>query len=130
MKGPESEIIPLSVDVGSTEPLACPDASNFYQWKGQATSAQYYLNPPGTSIEDGCKWGTPDHPTGNFAPLNFGVGKKDGTFWISIMKNEPTTDACYPGTVELQGSDMVGTCKMENCQFTGSGATGNGCTVS
>ncbi|KAL9108527.1 MAG: hypothetical protein Q9227_006742 [Pyrenula ochraceoflavens] len=128
--GTESEVIPLEVEAGNSGQLACPDAGNFFEWKGMSTSAQYYCNPWGVGQDEACKWGDAGQDTGNFAPVNLGVGKKDGTFWLSIMNNEPTTSATFQGTIEIQGSDVVGTCKYDHGSFSGSGATGNGCTVS
>jgi SUN family beta-glucosidase len=74
--GTESETVPVVVDAGSEEELACPDSGTYYKWKGMATSAQYYLNPIGTGPEDACQWGSAGSKKGNWAPINFGVSKK------------------------------------------------------
>ena len=129
--GTESETVPTVLQAGDNQPLTVPDAANYYTWEGKSTSAQYYLNPPGYGASDACQWGSPGSPLGNYAPINFGVGAKDGTTWLSIMANTPTTDATYPGTVEIQGSNLAGTCKYENGQFcSASGCNSAGCTVS
>jgi hypothetical protein len=128
--GTESETVPTEIEAGQTQPLTCPDAGNYYTWEGQSTSAQYYLNPPGYSASDACKWGDPSQPLGNYAPINFGVGAKNGVTWLSIMANTPTTTAPYPGTVEIQGN-ISGSCKYQNSQYcSDSGCNQNGCTVS
>ena len=128
--GTESETIPTVIEAGETQPLTCPDASNYYQWEGKSTSAQYYLNPPGYGASDACQWGTPGKPLGNYAPVNFGVGYSSGTTWLSIQANTPTTNAVYPGTIEIQGN-LSGSCKYENGQYcSASGCNSAGCTVS
>jgi hypothetical protein len=128
--GTESETIPTVVEAGQTQPLTCPDASNYYQWEGKSTSAQYYLNPPGYGASDACQWGSPSKPLGNYAPINLGVGASGGTTWLSIQANSPTTNATYPGSVELQGN-LAGSCKYENGQYcSDTGCDSAGCTVS
>jgi hypothetical protein len=128
--GTESETVPTEIQDGATQPLTCPDASNYYMWEGKSTSAQYYLNPPGYGASDACQWGSPGKPLGNYAPINFGVGASGGTTWLSIQANTPTTNAVYPGTVEIQGN-LSGSCKYENGQYcSASGCNSAGCTVS
>lgn len=127
--GTESETIPVELQPGATNELTVPDAAAYYEWQGQSTSAQYYLNPIGYGAQDACQWGTPGKPLGNYAPINFGVGAKDGKTWLSIFQNSPTTDAKYEGKVELQGN-LSGTCKYENGQYCGvTGCNAQGCTV-
>jgi SUN family beta-glucosidase len=128
--GTESETVPTEIEAGQTQPLTCPDASSYFMWEGQPTSAQYYLNPPGYDASNACKWGDPSQPLGNYAPINFGVGAKNGITWLSIMANTPTTTVSYPGTVEIQGN-LSGSCKYENGQYcSDAGCNQNGCTVS
>lgn len=128
--GTESETIPVELQPGQTDQLTVPDAAAYYEWQGQSTSAQYYLNPIGVPKEKGCQWGTPGQPYGNYAPINFGVGAKDGKTWLSIFQNAPTTNAQYQGTVEIQGN-LSGTCKYSNGQYCGvTGCNSQGCTVS
>lgn len=127
--GTESETVPVQIQPGSTQPLTNPNAGTYYTWKGGATSAQYYLNPIGVSQEQGCQWGNAGSDMGNFAPINFGVGYKDGKTWLSIFQNKPTTLVKYQGTVELQG-DLSATCKYQNGQYCGAtGCNADGCTV-
>jgi hypothetical protein len=130
--GTESETIPLNVAAGATEDLTCPDASNYYNWGGKSTSAQYYVNPAGTSQEDACQWGNGGSQIGNWAPLNIGVGKSTtGETFISMFWNKPTNPNPSLGfNVEIQGG-ISGTCKLEDGVFYSNGvASASGCTVS
>lgn len=127
--GTESETIPVELQPGETEALTNPNGATYYQWQGAATSAQYYLNPIGTSAQDGCQWGSSGSNIGNWAPINFGVGYKDGKTWLSIFQNKPTTTTQYSGTVELQG-DLSDKCIYQNGQYCGAtGCNADGCTV-
>lgn len=127
--GTESETIPVELQSGQTQPLTNPNAATYYTWQGGATSAQYYLNPIGVPASEGCQWATPGSNKGNYAPINFGVGYKDGKTWLSIFQNKPTTLTQYQGTVELQG-DLSAACKYQNGQFCGAtGCNADGCTV-
>jgi hypothetical protein len=133
--GTESETIPVNVEPGQTTNLTCPDADNYYHWQGGKTSAQYYVNPAGVSVEDACQWGDSSQPRGNYAPMNLGVGYSNGAAWLSIFQNAPTTDAKLDFCVEIQGDGIIGKCKYSNGQYCG-GADGTtcssttGCTVS
>lgn len=132
--GTESETVPLDSQPGTSTPLTCPDASNYYTWQGAHTSAQYYVNPAGVSVEDGCQWGSDANPWGNFAPMNLGVGYSNGAAWLSIFQNAPTTDAKLDFAVEIVGDGVVGTCKYSNGQYCGGAnyddcSSTTGCTV-
>lgn len=138
--GTEGETIPLNAEAGSTNNLTCPDSSQYYMWKGQATSAQYYVNPAGVSVADGCQWGSSANDWGNYAPLNLGVGYSDNMAWLSIFQNSPTTNAKLDFTIELVGDNggfdnMVGRCKYTAGQYCSgdhyeSCSSTTGCTVS
>ncbi|KAB8338948.1 hypothetical protein FH972_021888 [Carpinus fangiana] len=138
--GTESETIPLSIQPGTTSNLTCPDGANYYQWEGKMTSAQYYVNNKGVSIQDACQWAEPDSNMGNFAPLNLGVGYSAGSAWLSIFQNAPTTDAKLDYKVEIVGNNggydnLAGRCKYSNGKYCSGDAyetcssTGAGCTV-
>lgn len=128
--GTEAETVALDSKPGSTQPLTCPDSSKYYVWQGKPTTAQYYVNPAGVSVENGCQWGTPSKPWGNYAPINLGVGKTDGVTWLSIMQNAPTTDEKLDFNIKLKG-DLGGACKYENGKFHDlNGSNEDGCTVS
>lgn len=127
--GTESETIPVELQPGATQPLANPNAETYYQWTGMSTSAQYYLNPIGVSAQEGCQWGSAGSDMGNWAPINFGVGYKNGKTWLSIFQNQPTTSAQYQGTVQITG-DVSDKCIYQNGQYCGAtGCNSNGCTV-
>ncbi|KAF1815296.1 SUN-domain-containing protein [Eremomyces bilateralis CBS 781.70] len=129
--GTEAETVPVDAQPGTEVPLTCPDADNFYNWQGTKTSAQYYANPAGVSVEDGCQWGKPGGNTGNYAPMNFGVGFRDGSAWISIFQNVPTTNEKQKYTVRLEGDGMSGTCEYKDGQYcSDTGCNEKGCTVS
>ena len=125
-------VIPVNAQPGTTSDMTCPDEQNYYVWEGKPTSAQYYLNNKGISIEEGCIWGNGSSPIGNWAPINLGVGQSQGTKWLSIFPNLPTSNAQLDFSVELVGDNLAGSCKYSNGQYctdTGCSAT-EGCTVS
>ena len=93
------------------------------------TSAQYYVNNAGVSVEDGCVWGTSGSGVGNWAPLNFGAGSSDGVAYLSLIPNPNNGDALNFNVkiVAADDSTVIGECVYENGSFSG-GA--DGCTVS
>jgi SUN family beta-glucosidase len=139
--GTESETVGLSTGAGSTHDLACPDASSYYMHQGSFTSAQYYINPMGVSVGDGCQWqdasitgpwyGSPGN-IGNWAPVNLGVGKGPaGTTFISLLPNDPTNPS---GTLDFNikiTGDIVGQCEYKGGHYyNGGNLDDTGCTVS
>jgi len=133
--GTEGETVPLDAQPGTTQNLTMPSSEDYYQWQGKGTSAQYYVNPAGTSVSDGCQWGSPNGNLGNYAPLNLGVGYSNGMAWLSIFQNAPTTNAKLDFTIELVGDNMIGNCKYSNGQYCSGANYENcspttGCTVS
>lgn len=132
-QGTESETIPLSAEAGSTNPLTCPNANTYYTHQGGATSAQYYVNPAGLSVAQACQWDTVEGKfSGNYAPVNLGVGTKDGATWISIFQNAPTTpDATLDFDIEIVGEHLSGSCSYHNGVYKSlTGSNKQGCTVS
>ncbi|KAF2858205.1 glycoside hydrolase family 132 protein [Piedraia hortae CBS 480.64] len=115
--GTESETVPLNAKAGTTSKLTCPDADKYYVWEGGYTSAQYYVNPAGVDVSDGCQWGSSANPWGNFAPLNLGVGYSRGSAWLSIFQNLPTTTASLDFTIEVIGDGVNGKCKYSNGEY-------------
>lgn len=128
--GTESETIPLNVVGGASQPLTCPNGATYFKWQGKTTSAQYYVNNKGVSQEDACKWSKPGSGSGNFAPINLGVGESNGGKWLSMFRNTPTVNTNLNFNVRIDGDHLSGSCSYENGQFKGSGASGSGCTVS
>jgi hypothetical protein len=101
-------------------------------WENSATSAQYYVNPAGTSVADACVWGEAGSNTGNWAPVNLGVGKATtGETFISMFPNSPTnTYGKLNFNIEIDGG-VSGKCTYEDGTFYQNGvASVTGCTVS
>lgn len=110
--------------------MTCPNGATYYNWEGKTTSAQYYVNPAGVSVEKGCQWGDGTGNTGNRAPINLGVGENNGK-WLSIFQNSPTTNAKLDFNIKIEGDNLSGSCKYENGQFISeTGSNSDGCTVS
>jgi hypothetical protein len=130
--GTESETIALNVEPGTTDALTCPDAATYYVWENSYTSAQYYVNPAGTSVGDACVWGEAGSNVGNWAPVNIGVGKAiTGETFISMFPNAPTnTYGKLNFNIEIDGG-VSGKCTYEDGVFYSNGAVSStGCTVS
>lgn len=115
-------VVPLACAPGSTKPLTVPDAAVSYQWEGMSTSAQYYVNNAGISIDKGCTWGKPDGGLGNWAPMVFGAGQSNGMMWLSMSQNQLNSGPLN-FNVEIIGGNSV--CKYENGKFS----TPGGCTT-
>jgi hypothetical protein len=126
--------IPVDAQPGSTHQLACPDAATYYRWQGKGTSAQYYINLPGYSVDQACVWGNQGDNYGNFAPANLGVGFSNGRAWLSIAQNLPTQpNVVLPYTVEIRGDTISDTCRYQNgryCSGPNYSTCSTGCTVS
>ncbi|BCR91067.1 SUN family protein UTH1 [Aspergillus chevalieri] len=127
--GTEAETIPLALTDSTVQPLTCPDGATYYKWTGKSTSAQYYVNPKGTSIEEGCVWGDGSKPVGNWAPMNMGIGENNGK-WLSLFQNTPTTNVKLDFCANITGDHLSGSCSYENGQYISeSGSNDSGCTV-
>ncbi|KAL3234424.1 putative secreted beta-glucosidase SUN4 [Nakaseomyces bracarensis] len=127
--GTENMVIPTFVDSGSSLPLTVVDQDTYYQWQGKKTSAQYYVNNAGVSVEDGCVWGTAGSGVGNWAPLNFGAGSTGGITYLSLIPN-PNNRSPLNYNVKIVAADansvVNGECSYVNGVYSG-GA--DGCTV-
>jgi hypothetical protein len=125
--------IPLDVQPGQTNKLACPDQAKYWTWGAKTTSAQYYINLPGYSVEKACVWGSPGDDFGNYAPANLGVSvDKHGIAYVSVMPNYPTQqNVKLPYTVTIEGGNIP--CRYKNgmfCRGPGYGTCDpNGCTT-
>ena len=121
--------IPTFVEAGSTMPLTVVNQDTYYMWQGQKTSAQYYVNNAGVSVEDGCIWGTQGSGIGNWAPLNFGAGSTNGIAYLSLIPN-PNNGQALNFNVKIVAADsnsiVNGECKYENGAYSGGS---DGCTV-
>lgn len=130
--GTESETVPLDTQPGQEYELTCPDANKYYTWGDAATSAQYYINPAGSPVEDACRWNEAGSNMGNWAPVNLGVGKgPTGQTYISIFANKPTNpNGKLNFNLEIIG-DVSGKCAYIDGEFYNNGvADPSGCTVS
>ncbi|PRT52543.1 putative secreted beta-glucosidase SIM1 [Wickerhamiella sorbophila] len=126
--GTENMVIPTLVKAGSSNLLTVVVQESYYQWQGKPTSAQYYVNNAGVSVEDGCVWGTPGSGVGNWAPLNFGAGQASGVTYLSLIPNPNNrSPANFNVKIVSDGGNVIGNCVYENGSYNG-GA--NGCTVS
>lgn len=130
--GTEAETVALNALPGSTVKVTCPDSKEYYRnWEGEATSAQYYINPSGYDIHEACTWGTPNSNLGNWAPVNMGVGKGDtGVIFISLFPNIPTNpNGVLDFKIDITG-DVNGKCGYRNGKFYKDGVVSpTGCTV-
>lgn len=91
--GTEGETIPATFDINAKKyDLTVPEETTYYKHQGLPTSAQYYINPAGASLEKACVWGNNETAPnlGNWAPLNIGTGQTGGTKWLGILPNAPT----------------------------------------
>jgi hypothetical protein len=130
--GTESETVALNVASGATVEVTCPDSTTYYTWKGSATSAQYYINPSGYSVDDACKWGSSGTNLGNWAPVNMGVGKgATGMTYISLFQNSPTNpDGVLDFSIKITGG-VSGSCSYSGGKYYSNGVeSATGCTVS
>ncbi|OAA64065.1 SUN domain-containing protein [Cordyceps fumosorosea ARSEF 2679] len=125
--GNENMNIPTVAEAGQTVPLTNPSQSNYYQWEGKRTSAQYYINPKGVAAKDACLWQSPTSPNdrGNWAAVIAGVGKADdGITYISLFLNKPTSSAQPDFNMEIIGGNTK--CGYHNGQWIGGDG---GCTT-
>jgi hypothetical protein len=126
--GDESMVIPACANPGQSIPICNPEESDYYVWDGKSTSAQYYVNKKGYSAADACLWNSPLDPqgAGNWAPVILGVGKtNDGTTWLSIFQNAPTSTALLDFNIEITG-DVNSKCSYIGGVWTGGSS---GCTT-
>jgi hypothetical protein len=123
--------LPLTIQPGEIQEVACPDSTKYYKWAGAATTAQYYINKQDVPESQACRWGQEGTERGNWAPVNFGVGYNGQLGYMALFPNEPTS----PGskldfTVEFVSDSMDGKCKYTDGTYYGGGDAGKGCTVS
>jgi SUN family beta-glucosidase len=68
---------------------------------------------------------------GNYAPMNLGAGARDGTIWLALFPNHPSTSATLDFNVRIDGDKLNGVCKYEGGMYYDSnGSNPSGCTVS
>lgn len=131
--GTESETVPLDTQPGTTLAVSCPDSADYYEWNNLPTTAQWYINPAGVSVDDACQWGSSAENYGNWAPINMGCGKDaSGNTFLSLFPNTPTTTNTYLSfSVQITGSGVSGDCSYSGGTFYQDGSElSTGCTVS
>ncbi|KAK1762240.1 hypothetical protein QBC33DRAFT_581859 [Phialemonium atrogriseum] len=80
---PGNEAMLIPTDVSTTEVIAVPGPS---YWA--STAAHYYINPPGVSSSEGCVWGDPSKPIGNWSPYVAGANTDgSGQTFVKIAWN-------------------------------------------
>ncbi|KAF6013831.1 SUN protein uth1 [Brettanomyces bruxellensis] len=127
--GSENMVVPTVLEAGSSSPLTTIDEDTYYQWQGKKTSAQFYVNNAGVSVDNGCIWGSASKGVGNYAPLVIGAGYTDGKAYISLIPN-PNNKNSANFNVEItaaDGSEVDGECSYSDGSF--SGDSDDGCTV-
>jgi hypothetical protein len=77
LPGNEAMLIPTDVSPGSSNDLAVPGTD---YWA--STASHFYINPPGVSVEEGCRWGSTANPYGNWSPYvaGFNMDNNGNTF--------------------------------------------------
>jgi hypothetical protein len=126
--GNEEMLIPTVVEPGANVTLNVLPQT---YWQG--TSAQYYVNQPGTDSKQ-CVWGNPSEHFGNWAPFVFGAGQGfEGMTFISVRYNPNyetsggNTSQTYNVRIEC---DDPNRCNGLPCQCErGICTRDNGCTV-
>lgn len=128
--GTENMVIPAVAKAGSSVSVCNPNQKKYYNWNGSGTSAQYYVNKKGYSVEDACVWDSPKgKDAGNWSPVVLGVGQaEDGNTYISIFQNSPTSTAKLDFNIEikLNGQEECECSYIDGVWSKG----GDGCTVS
>ena len=128
--GTENMVVPTLVEAGKSMPLTVVNEDTYYMWQGQKTSAQFYVNNAGVSVEDGCIWGTPGSGIGNWSPLNFGSGSAGGISYLALIPN-PNNRNALNFNVKIVAADdssvINGECYYEKGTFNGGNT--DGCTV-
>lgn len=130
--GKEDMILSNVVEGGATYNLYNPYQNQSYVWGGASTSAQYYVNLKGLDKDIACQWTSPkpyESNAGNWAGVNLGTSvNDDGTTFLSIFHNTPTSDTPLDFNIELSG-DVSQKCTYSWSSNSFSPSNGNGCTV-
>lgn len=129
--GSENMNVPTLLEANSTAPASVVESETYFKWQGGSTSAQYYVNNAGVSIQDGCIWGDATSKVGNWAPVVIGSGMTGGVTYLSLIPNPNNGDA--PNyNIEIKGvgsAATVGSCSYVNGEYEG-GNGSDGCTFS
>lgn len=110
LPGNEEMLIPSLVNKNSSQVLAVPDTN---YWAG--TASHFYINPPGVSVEDGCRWGNLTKPWGNWSPYVAGANMaEDNTTYVKIGWNPIYLEEATPFRDELPTFGVRITCDDES----------------
>lgn len=128
--GSENMVIPTLLESNSKAPVSVVDSDDYYEWKGGKSSAQFYVNNAGVSVEKGCVWGTSGSGVGNWAPVVLGAGTTNGKTYLSLIPNPNNKDAPnYNIKIQgVNGASTVGSCSYEDGKYKG-GSGSDGCTL-
>jgi hypothetical protein len=109
LPGNEAMLIPTQVESSAT--LAIPGTSYWCE-----TAAHYYINPPGTSVEEACVWGTSANPWGNWSPYVAG-GNTDnnGNTFIKLGWNPIYLEQATPFRNTMPNWGVEITCDGSGC---------------
>lgn len=127
--GSENMVVPTLLSAQSSAAVSVVNEDSYYQWEGKPTSAQYYVNNAGVSVEDGCIWSTSGTTVGNWAPLVIGSGSLNGVTYLSLIPN-PNNEAGTNYNVKFvprDGAVTNGECSYINDVYSG-GSGSDGCT--
>lgn len=92
LPGNEAMLIPTDISNGASQDLAVPGTD---YWA--STASHFYINPPGVSVEEGCRWGSTSNPYGNWAPYVAGFNMDDsGNTYAKIGWNPIYVDSSSP----------------------------------
>ncbi|WPK22943.1 hypothetical protein PUMCH_000166 [Australozyma saopauloensis] len=127
--GSENMNNPTLLQAGGSAPVSVVHAETYFTWKNGKSSAQYYVNNAGVTVQNGCVWGSAGSGVGNWAPVVLGAGQNGGNTYLSLIPNPNNKDAPNYNIkiVGADGSSTVGTCKYENGSYQG-GNGSDGCT--
>jgi hypothetical protein len=107
---------PLTLGPGETGFLANPDQSKYFFWKGEPTSAHYYVNKQGISEDEGCTWNKPGEAKGNWAPTIFGTSwddRKSNMGYSSLKQNELNKGALLDYSITFTGESVSAPCSYK-----------------
>ncbi|KAI9801451.1 MAG: hypothetical protein M1833_002683 [Piccolia ochrophora] len=108
---PGNEAMLIATNVEDVADLAVPGTSYWAE-----TSAHYYINPPGVSVEEGCIWGTSKNPRGNWTPYVAGANTdKDGSTFLKLGWNPIYLEEATPFRNEMPDWGVKIECEGDKC---------------
>jgi hypothetical protein len=114
LPGNEEMLIPTNVGGNSQQKIAVPTPD---YWA--STAAHYYVNAPGVSVDDGCKWGSVNSPVGNWAPYVAGANQdSSGNTFVKIGWNPVYLEQTTPFRNTRPTFGIRITCNDGDCDGT------------